>query len=119
MRMFQVEGNTINLSIGDTGSVDFTASGYTFAPEDRALFTIKSATGQIIFEKLYALTNGKFTVEFKNSTTDQLAQGAYSYDVRYIIHPYYDESGRAVSGDQVITPNRPMTLNLINVVGEV
>jgi hypothetical protein len=39
--------------------------------------------------------------------------------VRYIIHPYYDDSGNIVDGDQVITPRQPMELQLLQVVGEV
>ena len=36
-----------------------------------------------------------------------------------MIHPYYDEAGNIVDGDQVLTPNLPMTCSLLTVVGEI
>lgn len=115
----------ISMSVGDTGSFTVTATGgYTFAAEDRALFTVKDGAGEIVLERVYALAdaeqgNGVFTVNLANADTDQLTPGAYSWDVRYVINPYYDETGRIVSGDQVITPKLALTLTLLPVVGEV
>lgn len=119
--MFKVEGTTISLSRGDTGAIKFIAdTEYEFAAEDRALFSIKNGVGEVVIESAFALDSNKaFVVTFFNSDTDNLTPTTYSWDVRYIIHPYYDESGRIIDGDQVITPNAPMNLNLLTVVGEV
>lgn len=119
--MFDVEGNVISLSRGDTGAIKFTAeTEYAFAAEDRALFSIKNGVGEVVKESVFELDENKaFVVTFFNADTDNLSPGQYSWDVRYIIHPYYDSSGKIVDGDQVITPNEPMTLNLLNVVGEI
>lgn len=119
--MFTVEGNTISLSRGDTGAIKFTAdTEYEFAPEDRALFSVKNGVGETVTESAFALDENKsFVVTFFNSDTDSLAPAVYNWDVRFIIHPYYDDSGRIINGDQVITPNAPMNFNLLNVVGEV
>ena len=65
------------------------------------------------------MESNTFTVYFLNADTDSIAPGVYSWDVRYIIHPYYDDAGRIVDGDQVLTPNAPMNLNLLTVVGDV
>lgn len=119
--MFGVEGYVITLSRGDTGAIKFTAeTTHTFTSDDRALFSIKNAVGEVVKQQAFPLDNEKaFVVSFLNSDTDNLAAGAYTWDVRYIIHPYYDEYGKIVNGDQVITPNTPMQLNLLQVVGEV
>lgn len=119
--MFNVEGNTITLSRGDTGAIKFTASTtHTFAEEDRALFSIKNAIGEMVKQQAFPLDADKaFVVSFFNADTDSLAAGAYLWDVRYVIHPYYDDDGNIVDGDQVITPNQPMTMQLLQVVGEV
>lgn len=123
--MFNVEDYTITLSRGDTGAliVNATAtldgSDYTFAAEDRALFSIKNANGEIIMQKAYEMTDNAFTVYFLNADTDALSPGSYSWDVRYIIHPYYDASGKIIDGDQVITPKTPMNMTLLTVVGDV
>ena len=123
--MFNVEDYTITLSRGDTGAlvVNATAtldgSAFTFGSDDRALFSIKNANGEIIMQKAYQMTDNSFTVYFLNADTDALAPGAFSWDVRYIIHPYYDANGKIVDGDQVITPKTPQTMNLLTVVGDV
>jgi len=119
--MFNVNEFTITLSRGDTGALKITAStDYTFAAEDRALFSIKNAIGEIVKQSAFALdANKSFIVTFFNADTDDLNPGAYSWDVRYIINPYYDDSGNIIDGDQVITPKQPMELQLLQVVGEV
>ena len=119
--MFGVEGFTISLSRGDTGSIKFIAdTDYSFETEDRALFSVKNPIGEIVKQDAFALDENKaFVVTFFNHDTDNLAAGAYSWDVRYVIHPYYDESGNIVDGDQVITPRQPMDIQLLQVVGEI
>lgn len=118
--MFNVNGYDITLSKGDTGAILITTTTtYTFDENDRAVFTLKDGSGAIVKEVIAGLTNGAFTVEFYNQDTDTLASGNYSWDVRYVIHPYYDDAGRIINGDQVITPRQPMSLTLLNVVGEV
>lgn len=119
--MFNVEGYTISLSRGDTGAIKFKArTDYTFTERDRALFSIKNAVGDVVKQQAFELDETKsFVVSFFNTDTDTLAAGSYSWDVRYIINPYYDDSGKIIDGDQVITPRQPMELQLLQVVGEV
>ena len=123
--MFQVNGYNIILSRGDTGALKVNAEAtldgepFTFSSTDRALFSIKNSQGEIIMQKQCEMTNNAFTVYFLNSDTDSYAPGAYSWDVRYIINPYYDANGRIIDGDQVITPKEPMVMNLLTVVGDV
>jgi hypothetical protein len=70
-------------------------------------------------QKICPMTDNAFTVVFLNSDTDSLSPGAYSWDVRYVINPYYDDSGKMVNGNQVLTPRTPMSMNLLTVVGDV
>lgn len=119
--MFGVNGYVITLSRGDTGAIKFTAdTDYTFASNDRALFSVKNGVGEVVKQSAYALDENKsFVVPFYNHDTDTLAAGVFSWDVRYIVNPYYDSDGKIVDGDQVITPRQPMELQLLQVVGEV
>ena len=123
--MFNVDGYTITLSRGDTGAITINATAtldgepFTFDADDRALFSIKNANGEIIMQKASAMTDNSFTVYFLNADTDSLAPGGFSWDVRYIIHPYYDANGNIIDGDQVITPKTPQTMTLLTVVGDV
>ena len=123
--MYNVEGYEISLSSGDTGALKVKAyatldgEAYTFGSDDRALFSIKNGQGDVVKEKVAEMTNNEFTVYFLNNDTDSLAPGNYLWDVRYIINPYYDSSGRIVNGDQVITPKQPMNMQILNVVGDV
>lgn len=123
--MFSIDGYNISLSRGDTGAMKVKATAtldgelFYFGSDDRALFSIKNAQGEVVKEKVSAMTNNVFTVNFLNSDTDSLSPATYQWDVRYIIHPYYDSAGRIVNGNQVITPKAPMTMNLLTVVGDV
>lgn len=123
--MFAVEDYVITLSRGDTGALRVNAtatlegSPFTFGADDRALFSIKNANGEIIMQKACEMTDNSFVVYFLNADTDSLAPGAFSWDVRYIIHPYYDSEGKIIDGDQVITPKTPMNMTLLTVVGDV
>lgn len=123
--MFSVDDYTITLSRGDTGALKVSATAtlegdpFTFGADDRALFSIKTANGEIIMQKICAMDNNAFTVYFLNADTDSLAPGSFYWDVRYIIHPYYDSEGRIIDGDQVLTPKTPMNMSLLTVVGDV
>ena len=119
--MFNINGYVITLSRGDTGAIKCIANtDYTFQSDDRALFSIKNSVGEVVKQAAFALDeNNAFTVTFYNSDTDTLAAGSYSWDVRYIIHPYYDSAGHIINGDQVITPRQPMEMQILAVVGEV
>lgn len=120
-----VTGYQIELSRGDTGAIRISAeatlngSAFTFGSDDRALFSIKNGQGEIVKEQAYEMDNNEFIVYFQNADTDSYQPGNYQWDVRYIIHPYYDSAGRIIDGDQVITPKEPQTMNLINVVGDI
>ena len=126
--MFQVDGTSISLHRGDTGAIKLTAlatlpdgTSFTFGEDDVAVFTIKANGGTIVKEKIAHLTNNSFVVVFYNQDTDRLSPGTYSWDVRYVINPYYEDETqqRVVSGDQVLTPNNPMQMNRLTVVSEI
>lgn len=123
--MFNVEGYTITLSRGDTGALRITATAtldgqpFTFGEDDRALFSIKNGQGEIVKEKVAAMENNSFVVYFLNADTESLSPSNYQWDVRYVIHPYYDSEGRIIDGDQVITPKTPQTMTILTVVGDI
>ena len=117
--MFKVEGTTITLSRGDTGEVTIAATGYAFQSNDRALFTVRQAsTKEVKMRRILQITDNTVTVTFVNSDTDSLDSGKYEWDIRYVINPIYEE-GEIVDGDEVITPNDPMVINLKTTVGQI
>lgn len=119
--MYKVENNTITISRGDTGALRIIAeTEHTFTSIDRALFSIKNAVGDIVKQSVHELDENKsFIVTFYNSDTDNLTQGNYYWDVRYVIHPYYDSTGKIINGDQVLTPMTPQSMQILEVVGDV
>ena len=117
--MFQIDGTKITMSRGDTGAFKVRATGYTFAENDRAIFSVKNSSGAVVLSKIYAMTDNIFRVVFHNPDTDYLPAGKYSWDVRYVVDPHYDEHGNIDDGDQVSTPKLPQELELKPVVGEV
>lgn len=117
--MFNVRGTVITMSRGDTGAVEIAANGYTFGADDRVLFSIKSSAGTIVLQRVYEMQNNTFTVTFFNADTDTLLPGRYAWDVRYVVHPYYDANNNIIDGDMVMTPHVPMELQLLATVGDV
>lgn len=128
--MFAVDATTgtVEMNVGDTGA--FLIAGArddetAFTADDRAVFTIKNSTGEIVIERIYELDdenlgNGVFLVEFHNNDTDHLDPGPYTYEVRWVVNPYYDTNGKIVNGDIVRTPGidgkgnpLPMTLKAV------
>lgn len=117
--MFQVDGTTIRMSRGDTGTVTIGVSGYTFESNDRALFSMRNKGGSIIRQEAYEIENNEVTIAFVNSDTDSLSPGDYEWDIRFIIGPKYDENQAIYDGDEVITPNLPMSIQLLPTVGQI
>lgn len=117
--MFVIDGTTIRLSRGDTGEVTIGASGYTFGSNDRALFTVRNAsTQEVKMRRILTIDDNIVTVTFVNSDTDSLEAGLYEWDIRYVINPIYDQ-GEIVDGDEVITPEQPMSIELLTTVGQI
>ena len=117
--MFKVDGTKITISRGDTGSIDFTATGYDFGENDRAVFSVKNGHGQIVKQDIHELTEGVFTATFFNADTKDLPAGNYTWDVRYVIDPQYDEDENIVDGAQVITPMEPQKMELLETAGKI
>ena len=128
--MFRVDEETglIEMNVGDTGAFEIAGErtdGVAFTADDRAVFTVRNAAGQIVIERIYALDNqelgnGVALVQLHNNDTDELDPGAYTWEVRFVVHPYYDENGQIVDGDIVRTPGidgqgnlLPMTLKAV------
>ena len=126
------DGATVLWENGDEIAV-FVSGGYVDGVNTNKSAIFKTSVSTPASSATFHCTNGEipvtqpdeldenkgFTVQFANSDTGDLAAGTFSWDVRYIIHPYYDEAGNIIDGDQVITPKTPMELQLLQVVGEV
>lgn len=105
--MFNFETDTcaITMHRGDTGSKWIHASresGTPWTANDRCLFTVRNAQGDVVMQRIYRLDdqwgagNGWFLMEFHNNDTDQWANGSYSTEWRYAIEPLW--SGEAPAG---------------------
>lgn len=130
--MFDVDGMTITLTVGDTGAVRIRSSGYNFQTDDAILFTVKTGNGSVMFDRVFTNKRGEgirwdgpieednsVIVCFHNKDTEGYSAGPYTWDVRYIIKAYRDDTGAITDGDQVITPYGPQQLILKSAVGTV
>lgn len=128
--MFAVDPSNgmIEMNVGDTGSFELIGArddGDLFTEYDRAVFSIKNQAAEMVIERVYALDNdelgnGHVLIQFNNADTDHLIPGSYTWEVRFVVNPYYDTSGRIVDGDIVSTPGidgkgnpMPMTLKAV------
>ena len=118
--MFYVDGITrsVTLTKGDTGPLTLSAEDYMFSDEDRAILSVMPPYGPIVLQKVLAPQNGKFSAVFLNADTEKLMPGDYHFEVRFVLHPYYDASGKIVNGNQIISFG-PMTLRLLPVVNHI
>ena len=125
--MFQVNNATgaIVMNVGDTGSIEVHATrsdSEDWGEDDRAVFTVRNGAGQNIITRIYHLDdaelgNGVVLIQFHNDDTDDLDPGVYSWELRYVVNPYYDSNGNIVDGDIVRTPGvlgdgEPMSITL-------
>ena len=121
--MFDIDAaGNIRMSRGDTAAFTVGVSrkdGAPFSELDRAVFTVKNSAGVEIMYRIYPIASGEFRVSFSNADTDSLPTGSYSYDIRYVIDPNYDDNGRIIDGNEVLTPMQPKTITLIATVGAV
>lgn len=128
--MFDVDGMTITLTIGDTAAVKIRATGYELDTDDAVLFTIRTGNGSVMMERVYTNktgvradgpieTDNSVIVCFHNADTEGYPAGNYTWDVRYIINAYRNSEGIITDGDQVITPYAPQSFVLRPVVGTV
>ena len=118
--MFTVDGvtRTIKLSKGDTGGIKVWSDEYSFAETDRAVFTIRDRCGRVLIEKILVPYSGRFIAALYNQDTEGLPFGLYKWEVRIVIHPYYDADGNIENGDQIVSA-APMVLNLLPVLKKV
>lgn len=128
--MFNVNYETgeITMNVGDTGSFEVEAhrdDGVDWTADDRATLTIRDNQGNSVLERDYALDseelgNGVIGIEFRNADTDDWEPGSYTWEMRYVVNPYYDEDDKIIDGDIVRTPGvngngepMPMTLKQV------
>ena len=98
--MFNVdETGNVTMHRGDTGAFKVRATrqtGEAWTADDRLLFTIRNASGDIVIQRIYRLDdddglgNGVVEIQFHNSDTDSLPNGTYQVERRYNVHPYWD-----------------------------
>lgn len=100
------ENGNITMHRGDTGAFVVRAakeSGNTWTENDRMLFTVKNAAGDVVLQRIYRLDtdlgDGKIETQFHNNDTDEWENGIYNAERRYIINCRWD--GEAPEGDCV------------------
>lgn len=141
--MFSLNTQTgaITMHAGDTGSIKVHATrqtGDAWTSADRMIYTIVNANGMVVLKRYYrldtSLGNGRVLVQFHNDDTDDLAQGNYSAERRYVVNPRWEGTvptgdvtdalaegiGQIVDGDVVRVPaNGQTALTIQRVYGEV
>ena len=142
--MFQINRATgeITMHRGDTGAFTVHAtrkSGRDWTENDRLLWTVRNASGEIVLQRFYRLDddeglgNGVVEIQLHNNDTDILANGIYSTERRYVISPRWNGTAptgmcvnaltagvRMVDGNVARVPRGGQsTMTLIDIYGEV
>jgi hypothetical protein len=90
---------TITCPAGDTGPVVITLEGYEGPDTARALFAVRTLSGEVVLRKQVHLVDDTITVNLLHGDTAALTPGAYLWDVRIVSDPTYDEEGNMVADD--------------------
>jgi len=99
--MFNVDLETMAITMhqGDTGSFKVKGereSGTAWTEDDRMLFTVMNAQGEIVMQRIYRLDDqydlgdGRVLIEFHNDDTDQWPTGQYTTELRFDVSPIWD-----------------------------
>ena len=134
------ETGDIKMNRGDTGSFWVHAarkSEEQWTEDDRMLFTIRNAQGEILIQRIYRLDDqwglgdGKVLIEFHNDDTDTWETGQYTVERRYNVAPRWNGTApagrcvnamtagvRMIEGDIVRTVCQS-SLTIDNILGEV
>lgn len=106
--LFDVTGNQITLTSGDTGILSIVPepSGRIPAPGDAAVFTVKDRVGGRTFIRKILSPDeaGVVTIVLSNADTEGMQSGVYVWDIRYVVSPVYDGKGSVTDGEEVSTP---------------
>lgn len=113
------ESREIWLHRGDTGTITYRFGGWQLLAGDIVVFTMRTPQGTVALERYLEPEDNCVDVVFRNPDTDSLASGAYSYDLRVVHAPKYDDDGAIVDGAFIRTPMDPTAVHLNDTVGRV
>jgi hypothetical protein len=99
--MFNVDLETMEIKMhrGDTGSFKVAAereSGTAWTEDDRMIFTVRDAKGQVVLQRYYRLDDqydlgdGVVLIEIHNDDTDKWANGIYNTELRFDVDPIWN-----------------------------
>ena len=117
--MFEVNGQTIRLSRGDTGLITFYPEETSLTENDRAVFTVRRRSGGMVMQKVIVPKEGKICVPLVNEETQALAAGEYEWDIRIALDAQVDAQGAVTDGREIMTPFPPSTMIVERVVGTI
>lgn len=117
--MFEVNGQLIRVSRGDTGLITFAVAGISLRENDRAVFTVKRRSGGVAIRKVIEPEGGNILVPFVSGDTERLRPGTYEWDIRYVIDAVEDSEGRVTDGREILTPFPPGEFRIERTVGDV
>jgi len=117
--MFEVNGQTIRLSRGDTGLIAFCPEEYKLSENDRAVFTVRRRSGGVVLQKVIMPQEGVIFVPLVNEDTQSLAADEYEWDIRIALDAQMDAQGAVTDGREIITPFPPSAMIVERVVGSI
>lgn len=98
----------VDILAGDTASMTVKLRGYDFQPSDRALFTVAEKDGEDVISRVLEITDNTVVISFASGDTNFLDPDVpYEWDLRLIINPTYDETGKVIERNAVTTPGSP------------
>ena len=113
---FDSETGNVKMNSGDTGSYWVHATrgnGESWTENSRMLYTVTSAQGDIMMQRIYRLDNqwgegdGYVLIEFHNDDTDTWDGGDYQMERRYDVNPIWNGEAPAARCVNALAENTP------------
>lgn len=119
--MFKINGNTITITAGDTGSLQITITGKTFASGSKTLLTVatKDKNPVVVLQKIADISGNSVTFNFVNSDTATFMTNNYLCEIRFVVDPVIS-NGVITGGSEIITPfDTPLNFRVLDALGDI
>lgn len=116
--MFKLNGTTLKITQGDTGTLTVNVTGATFGSDDRVQLTVADKDKNVLLQKVAEFDGNEAEFEFENADTADIEKGVYLWELRFVKDATV--TGDVITGGSDIeTPYESMTLQIIDALADI
>ena len=116
--MFKLNGNTLKITQGDTGTLEISASGITFGNDDKCQLTVTDKDKNVLLQKVAGFTSNVASFAFATADTADIPEGVYLWELRFVQGATVAD-GVITAGTGINTPYEAMPLRILDALGDI